>query len=44
MKKKMKDLFDLKDKIVVITGGSGFLGSEFAFALSNVEAIPISFG
>ena len=41
MKKKMKDLFNLKDKIAVITGGSGFLGSEFALTLSNIGAIPI---
>ena len=41
MKKKMKDLFNLKDKIVVITGGSGFLGSEFALTLSNIGAMPI---
>ena len=37
----MKDLFNLKDKIAVITGGSGFLGSEFALTLSNIGAIPI---
>ena len=41
MKKKMKDIFSLKDKIVVITGGSGFLGSEFALTLSNIGAMPI---
>jgi len=41
MKKKMKDIFNLKDKIVVITGGSGYLGSEFALALSNIGAMPI---
>jgi len=41
MKKKIKDLFNLKGKIVVITGGSGFLGSEFALTLSNIGAIPI---
>ena len=41
MKKKMKDLFNLKDKIAVITGGSGFLGSEFALTLSNIGAMPI---
>ena len=41
MKKNTKDLFDLKDKIIVITGGSGFLGSEFSSTLSDVGAIPI---
>ena len=37
----MKDIFSLKDKIAVITGGSGFLGSGFALTLSNIGAIPI---
>ena len=41
MNKKIKDLFDLKNKVIVITGGSGFLGSEFSFALSDIEAIPV---
>jgi NAD(P)-dependent dehydrogenase (short-subunit alcohol dehydrogenase family) len=41
MKKNSKNFFDLKNKIIVITGGSGFLGSEFSSALSNVGAIPI---
>ena len=41
MKKNTKDLFNLKNKIIVITGGSGILGSEFSSALSNVGAIPI---
>ena len=41
MKKKIKDIFNLKDKVIVITGGAGFLGSEFASTLSNIEAIPI---
>ena len=41
MKKNIKDLFDLKNKVIVITGGSGFLGSEFSFALSDMRAIPV---
>ena len=41
MKKNIKNLFDLKDKVVIITGGSGFLGSEFSFALSEMGAIPV---
>ena len=36
-----KQLFNLKNKIVVITGGSGFLGSEFSFSLSDIGAIPV---
>ena len=31
MKKSIKNLFNLKNKIIVITGGSGFLGSEFSY-------------
>ena len=41
MKKNIKDLFNLKNKVIVITGGSGFLGSEFSFALSDMGAIPV---
>ena len=41
MKENSKNLFNLKNKIIVITGGSGFLGSEFSFALSNMKAIPV---
>ena len=29
MKQTSKNFFNLKNKIIVITGGSGFLGSEF---------------
>ena len=41
MKENSKNLFNLKNKIIVITGGSGFLGSEFSFALSDIGAIPV---
>ena len=41
MKKKIIDIFNLKDKVIVITGGSGLLGSEFASTLSNIGAIPV---
>ena len=41
MKKNFKNFFDLENKIIVITGGSGFLGSEFSSALSDVGAIPV---
>ena len=41
MKKNSKNLFSLKNKVIVITGGSGFLGSEFSSKLSDVGAIPV---
>jgi len=41
MKKKIIDIFNLKDKVIVISGGSGLLGSEFASTLSNIGAIPV---
>ena len=41
MKQTSKNFFNLKNKIIVITGGSGFLGSEFSSTLSEVGAIPI---
>ena len=41
MKQTSKNFFNLKNKIIVITGGSGFLGSEFSSTLSVVGAIPI---
>ena len=37
----MKNIFDIKNKIIIITGGAGFLGSEFAMAMSNARAIPV---
>ena len=41
MKKNIKDLFDLKNKVIVISGGAGLLGSEFSSALAKIGAIPI---
>ena len=41
MKKNTKNLFNLKNKVIMIAGGSGFLGSEFSSTISNVGAIPI---
>ena len=41
MKQTSKNFFNLKNQIIVITGGSGFLGSEFSSTLSDVGAIPI---
>jgi NAD(P)-dependent dehydrogenase (short-subunit alcohol dehydrogenase family) len=37
----MNNIFDLKNKKIVISGGAGFLGTEFSFAISAVGAIPI---
>ena len=37
----MKNIFDIKNKIIIITGGAGFLGSEFAMAISNARATPV---
>ena len=34
----MKNLFSLKNKIIVITGGSGNLGKDFAQTLLEFEA------
>ena len=33
--------FSLKGKKIVITGGLGFLGTEFVKAIHNAEGIPI---
>ncbi len=41
MKNSFKNIFDIKKKVIIITGGAGFLGSEFSIAVSNVGAIPI---
>ena len=37
----MNNIFDLKNKKIVISGGAGYLGTEFSFAVSSVGAIPI---
>ena len=41
MKETTSNLFNLKNKIVVVTGGAGFLGSQFSSILSDIGAIPI---
>ena len=41
MKNSYKNIFDIKKKIIIITGGAGFLGSEFSLSLSTLGAIPI---
>jgi NADP-dependent 3-hydroxy acid dehydrogenase YdfG len=40
----LDNLFNVKDKIAVITGGSGVLGSEIAKGLSEAGAIVIILG
>lgn len=37
----LNNLFNLKGKVVVITGGAGLLGQEYADALANLGAVPI---
>ena len=33
--------FDLKDQVIVITGGAGLLGKEHAIAINKCEGVPI---
>lgn len=37
----MKDLFTLKDKVIVITGATGLLGRQHAHAIAAFEGIPV---
>ena len=37
----MKNLFDLSNKIIIITGGIGFLGKKYAEAIAFFGGIPI---
>ena len=41
MKKNIKNLFNLNNQNIIITGGAGYLGSEFSSMLSKVGAMPI---
>ena len=41
MKKNFKNFFNIENNIIVITGGAGYLGSEFSSALSDAGAIPV---
>ncbi|MDD5015776.1 MAG: SDR family oxidoreductase [Atribacterota bacterium] len=41
MKKNIKDQFNLKSKIAVITGGAGLLGKKHAEAIAEFGGIPI---
>ena len=40
----MKNLFDIKDKVVVITGGTGVLGKAIAFHLAEEGAKVVILG
>lgn len=37
----LENLYNLKDKVVIITGGAGLLGRQYSEALSNLGAVPI---
>jgi NAD(P)-dependent dehydrogenase (short-subunit alcohol dehydrogenase family) len=39
--KSVKDQFDLTNKVALITGGAGFLGIQFAEAISEMGGMPI---
>src|SRR3989344_3684810 len=36
--KKMQELFSVKDKVIILTGGKGFLGSHYAEFLTKAGA------
>ena len=39
----MNDLFDLTDRTIIVTGGSGFLGTQFRNSLERAGAVAINF-
>jgi len=41
MKQSFKNIFNLYKQNIVVTGGAGFLGSEFSLAVANAGAVPI---
>lgn len=41
MEKSVLELFNIKNKVVIITGGAGFLGWQYAKALASVGAIVV---
>lgn len=43
MAHKQKDMFSLKDKVIIITGGGGFLGLQYAEALGDAGAHVVIF-
>ena len=40
-RKKLKSIFSLKNKIVVITGGTGLLGKQHAEAIAEAGGVPL---
>jgi NAD(P)-dependent dehydrogenase (short-subunit alcohol dehydrogenase family) len=40
---KVKEQFDLKERVCIITGGAGFLGLQYAEAIAEMGGIPILF-
>jgi len=38
---KTKELFDLKDRVIIITGGAGMLGKEHGEAIAEFGGIPV---
>lgn len=39
--KSVKDMYDLTERVVIITGGAGFLGIKHAEAIAEVGGIPV---
>ncbi|KKW19674.1 MAG: Short-chain dehydrogenase/reductase (SDR) superfamily [Parcubacteria group bacterium GW2011_GWA2_51_10] len=39
----MSNLFDVKDRVVIVTGGSGFLGAQFRSSLEKAGAVAENF-
>ena len=37
----MNNIFDLTNKVVVITGGSGMLGQKYAETICELNGVPI---
>src|SRR6185503_7007505 len=39
--RSVRDVFDMSDRVVIITGGAGLLGKRHAAAVARVGAIPV---
>ena len=37
----LNKIYNIKNKIIIISGGAGLLGSQFALTFSKIGAIPI---